>query len=90
MFLRKFGREVPSSNGVDKRVKGIEPSCAAWEAAVLPLNYTRIGILDFRFSIADCKLNNWQSLPGNHVVGRIEICALSLILAQRPADHAEV
>jgi hypothetical protein len=22
-------------------VKGIEPSCAAWEAAVLPLNYTR-------------------------------------------------
>ena len=24
-----------------KRVKGIEPSCAAWEAAVLPLNYTR-------------------------------------------------
>jgi hypothetical protein len=25
----------------DERVKGIEPSCAAWEAAVLPLNYTR-------------------------------------------------
>jgi hypothetical protein len=25
----------------EKRVKGIEPSCAAWEAAVLPLNYTR-------------------------------------------------
>ncbi len=25
-----------------ERVKGIEPSCAAWEAAVLPLNYTRI------------------------------------------------
>jgi hypothetical protein len=24
-----------------ERVKGIEPSCAAWEAAVLPLNYTR-------------------------------------------------
>jgi hypothetical protein len=24
-----------------KRVKGIEPSYAAWEAAVLPLNYTR-------------------------------------------------
>jgi hypothetical protein len=23
-------------------VKGIEPSYAAWEAAVLPLNYTRI------------------------------------------------
>jgi DNA topoisomerase IB len=25
-----------------ERVKGIEPSCAAWEAAVLPLNYTRL------------------------------------------------
>jgi hypothetical protein len=24
-----------------ERVKGIEPSCAAWKAAVLPLNYTR-------------------------------------------------
>ena len=24
-----------------KRVKGIEPSCPAWEAGVLPLNYTR-------------------------------------------------
>ena len=30
--------------GVDKleRVKGIEPSYEAWEAAVLPLNYTRM------------------------------------------------
>jgi hypothetical protein len=25
-----------------ERVRGIEPPCAAWEAAVLPLNYTRI------------------------------------------------
>ena len=25
-----------------ERVKGIEPSYAAWEAAVLPLNYTRL------------------------------------------------
>ena len=25
-----------------ERVKGIEPSSKAWEAAVLPLNYTRI------------------------------------------------
>jgi hypothetical protein len=24
-----------------ERVKGIEPSSKAWEAAVLPLNYTR-------------------------------------------------
>src|SRR5947207_13182275 len=40
-----------------KRVKGIEPSCAAWEAAVLPLNYTRDTIFDSRFSIADCNPN---------------------------------
>ena len=33
----------PTDLSVEKleRVKGIEPSCAAWEAAVLPLNYTR-------------------------------------------------
>jgi hypothetical protein len=24
-----------------ERVKGIEPSCAVWKTAVLPLNYTR-------------------------------------------------
>jgi hypothetical protein len=34
-------RLVPLYEG-EKRVKGIEPSCAAWEAAVLPLNYTRV------------------------------------------------
>ena len=38
-------------------MKGIEPSCAAWEAAVLPLNYTRTRIFDCRFSIADCNPN---------------------------------
>jgi hypothetical protein len=26
-----------------ERAKGIEPSYAAWEAAVLPLNYARAG-----------------------------------------------
>ncbi len=35
-----------------QRVKGIEPSYAAWEAAVLPLNYTRGGE---GISIGDCK-----------------------------------
>ena len=29
-----------------ERVKGIEPSYAAWEAAVLPLNYTRFDGVD--------------------------------------------
>ena len=40
-----------------QRVRGIEPPCAAWEAAVLPLNYTRKEISDFRFAIADCNRN---------------------------------
>jgi hypothetical protein len=30
-----------------ERVKGIEPSCAAWKAAVLPLNYTRLEAWEF-------------------------------------------
>jgi hypothetical protein len=30
-----------ATDGVLERVKGIEPSYEAWEAAVLPLNYTR-------------------------------------------------
>src|SRR5258705_13738766 len=42
-----------------KRVRGIEPSCAAWEAAVLPLNYTREEIFDFRIAIADCNRNKF-------------------------------
>src|SRR5215217_9564430 len=51
----------------NERVRGIEPPCAAWEAAVLPLNYTRKDIFDFRFSIADCNLNN---------CGQAENCSL--------------
>src|SRR5450631_3219945 len=37
-----------------ERVKGIEPSCPAWEAGVLPLNYTRVPISDFGLWIAEC------------------------------------
>jgi hypothetical protein len=44
-----------------ERVKGIEPSYAAWEAAVLPLNYTRDISAAVALPIA--------LLPGNHVVG---------------------
>ena len=33
----------PDRGGLLERVKGIEPSYEAWEAAVLPLNYTRSG-----------------------------------------------
>lgn len=28
-----------------ERVKGIEPSYSAWEADILPMNYTRVTIL---------------------------------------------
>ena len=36
-------RRIKTSLLNGERVKGIEPSCPAWEAGVLPLNYTRIG-----------------------------------------------
>ncbi len=45
------GMEVVMARFNNERVKGIEPSYAAWEAAVLPLNYTRGK--DFGLSIAD-------------------------------------
>src|ERR687887_415033 len=71
-------RETPnaerSTSKGRERVRGIEPPCAAWEAAVLPLNYTRKRIVDFRFSIADCNRNKIMRqdrlrvapLPTNH------------------------
>ena len=42
--VRRFQRpeKLVAYNQRDKRVKGIEPSCPAWEAGVLPLNYTRV------------------------------------------------
>jgi hypothetical protein len=33
-----------------ERVKGIEPSYEAWEAAVLPLNYTRMDAVPAQYS----------------------------------------
>jgi hypothetical protein len=42
-----------------ERAKGIEPSYAAWEAAVLPLNYARLGNVNvnviWNFSHAEIK-----------------------------------
>jgi hypothetical protein len=42
--FKKFMKQKPASRGlfILERVNGIEPSYAAWEAAVLPLNYTRV------------------------------------------------
>ncbi len=42
---------------------GIEPTLAAWEAAVLPLNYTRAGDVILRNGGA-----LWQSWVGKHGV----------------------
>ena len=43
IFLQRSSwGEIWISRGVLERVNGIEPSYAAWEAAVLPLNYTRV------------------------------------------------
>jgi hypothetical protein len=40
-----FARSNPSCGIIGlERAKGIEPSYAAWEAAVLPLNYARISM----------------------------------------------
>ena len=68
-LLERLGREV-------ERVKGIEPSYAAWEAAVLPLNYTRnktgLNLIDpgrfasvdfLKIATPDCLL---PSLAGEH------------------------
>ena len=42
-------------NGIQlERVKGIEPSYAAWEAAVLPLNYTRAATVKDRIISSAC------------------------------------
>lgn len=57
---RPIGQEILCSLGKNggKRVKGIEPSCPAWEAGVLPLNYTRGRISDCGMRNADCKSGN--------------------------------
>ena len=42
------GRALPTTPLSHKRVMGIEPTCPAWKAGVLPLNYTRaFAVWDF-------------------------------------------
>ena len=45
-----------------KRVKGIEPSCPAWEAGVLPLNYTR--------KIEELNSCRWNVISQNRLSGK--------------------
>ncbi len=42
-----------------KRVKGIEPSPKAWEAFILPLNYTRVAALKVAGTFARVKTDEW-------------------------------
>src|SRR5947209_14908878 len=55
---------------VKKRVKGIEPSCPAWEAGVLPLNYTRVEKVngDRRMVKSQKAAPGTKLLPGDHIV----------------------
>ena len=50
----------PSAGGEMERVRGIEPPSSAWEAAALPLSYTR---MVFKTGV----FIRLQSLPGNPV-----------------------
>ena len=50
-FVEFFKLSGRSSEGRLERVKGIEPSYSAWEAAALPLSYTRIGSCLFHSGI---------------------------------------
>ena len=74
-------RRIKNSPFNGKRVKGIEPSCPAWEAGVLPLNYTRVGrISDFRFRIVDWQMA--RSLPAKKESGdRLYMENLLVLLA---------
>ncbi len=86
-----FRRPLASAGATrqKQRVKGIEPSYAAWEAAVLPLNYTRGGgISEFRIAIVDL-----QTAPDHcHEITSSEpekmLFPFAPNLPSFPSDHA--
>ena len=52
-----------------ERLMGVEPTYAAWEAAVLPMNYSRIG--KSKFIIADpFSFCNPKMIPGMNLPSR--------------------
>lgn len=53
-FLRTGPLPMIIAKAAIKRVKGIEPSPQAWEAGVLPLNYTRVLRLPHRLGASIC------------------------------------
>ena len=64
-----------------ERVKGIEPSYEAWEAAVLPLNYTRV--LRYKFSAS-------RTQPAVKMTSGLEPALASDTLARRLAGVLRV
>ena len=68
-------------------MRGIEPPYAAWEAAVLPLNYTREEIFDFRFAITDC---NRKQFALHMFVACAFLNASSLRVMSESAETADV
>ncbi len=50
-------RSASRAKTILERVNGIEPSYAAWEAAVLPLNYTRV-VCDFTWDAGNTQLDS--------------------------------
>jgi hypothetical protein len=51
-----------------ERVMGIEPTLSAWEAEVLPLNYTRRGDLNFkRLGRSDQLFRRWKRAASSSV-----------------------
>ena len=57
MYPDKAKSPVPvGAQGIGvEQVKGIEPSCSAWEADILPLNYTRKSFCIITGSGEKCK-----------------------------------
>ncbi len=54
-------RSASRAKTILERVKGIEPSYAAWEAAVLPLNYTREAS-DFTWVVGNTQLDSYSTV----------------------------
>jgi hypothetical protein len=51
----KNGTSITGAGHDLERVKGIEPSSKAWEAFVLPLNYTRVLALMVQNTLSNLK-----------------------------------
>ncbi len=70
-----------------ERVKGIEPSYAAWEAAVLPLNYTRgaVGNLSVRSAVGRKREVQIAFQKNGRIMdGRIIFTAVKFSLSSSP------